>query len=208
MLPLRGDPAWIARATRSLPVPLSPVISTVRSLPCRRWIWSATRCIAALAQTKPGQQRLELPLERAGAGLRLALARLAQIESLAQHRAQRAEALAQRPAAAAASTDEHGEARAVGVAADRLELTSSARRRRVPRSAAAASARAASASQPAAASTRNLPGRQLRRRARPPARRTPRAAPSRPRARSSAGITDASTIRRTSASSPSICTPT
>ena len=33
-----GEPAWIARATRSLPVPLSPVISTVRSLPCSRWI--------------------------------------------------------------------------------------------------------------------------------------------------------------------------
>ena len=44
----------MARATRSLPVPLSPVISTVRSWPCRRWICSATRFIAALAQMKPG----------------------------------------------------------------------------------------------------------------------------------------------------------
>ena len=31
-----SEPTWMARATSSLPVPLSPVMSTVRSLPCRR----------------------------------------------------------------------------------------------------------------------------------------------------------------------------
>ena len=44
----------MARDTSSLPVPLSPVIRTVRSLPCRRWICSTTRVIAALADRNPG----------------------------------------------------------------------------------------------------------------------------------------------------------
>ena len=32
----RGEPAWMARAIRSLPVPLSPVMSTVSVCPCTR----------------------------------------------------------------------------------------------------------------------------------------------------------------------------
>ena len=43
-----------ARATSSLPVPLSPVMSTVRSFPCSRWICSTTRIIAGLAHRNPG----------------------------------------------------------------------------------------------------------------------------------------------------------
>ena len=37
-----------------MPVPLSPVMSTVRSFPCRRWICVTTRVIAALADRNPG----------------------------------------------------------------------------------------------------------------------------------------------------------
>ena len=52
---------WMASATSSLPVPLSPVTSTVRSFPWRRWICSATRCIAALAHTNPGAPTMWQP---------------------------------------------------------------------------------------------------------------------------------------------------
>ena len=34
----RGEPAWMARATSSLPVPLSPVMSTVSAVVCSRLI--------------------------------------------------------------------------------------------------------------------------------------------------------------------------
>ncbi len=41
----------MARATNSLPVPLSPVISTVRSQLAKRRIWSNTSTIAGLLPT-------------------------------------------------------------------------------------------------------------------------------------------------------------
>jgi len=44
----RGLAAWIARATTSLPVPLSPVIITVASLAATVSTISTTRRIAAL----------------------------------------------------------------------------------------------------------------------------------------------------------------
>jgi hypothetical protein len=44
LLPARGDRAWIARATTSLPVPLSPLINMVASV-------LATRSISARSRT-------------------------------------------------------------------------------------------------------------------------------------------------------------
>ena len=131
----------MARATRSLPVPLSPVMSTVRSLPCIRWIWSATRCIAALAQTKPGSSGSSCRSMTIGRGFDRPVARLAEIETLAQHRAERAEPLSCTGAEAAAALETTAKrgpstrrARALSTAmgAPDVPIERSARRRPAP----------------------------------------------------------------------------
>ena len=202
----RGDPAWIARATRSLPVPLSPVISTVRSLPCSRWIWSATRCIAALAQTNPGSSGSSDRSTTPGAGFDGTLARAAQLESLAQDGAERAEA-------AAASARANGRGR-------RDDRASAARPpsrpMRLDRPAADDGRRARARGRAASARARvGVAARPPRRRATVAERRlnvkmtaacashasSSAVAPSRA---SSAGMTAASTSRRTIAASPSM----
>ncbi|MNI71961.1 hypothetical protein D3C73_1278740 [compost metagenome] len=47
-LSARGEAAWMAWATNSLPTPVSPVINTVRSLPPTRLISSTRRLWALL----------------------------------------------------------------------------------------------------------------------------------------------------------------
>ena len=83
---LRGEPTCIARATSSLPVPLSPVTRTVRSFPCSRVIWSTTRCIAALAQRKPGSSGSRERLACSSATRSGRSLRGAQLEALAGDR--------------------------------------------------------------------------------------------------------------------------
>ena len=128
---------------------------------------------------------------RAGARLERTLARRAQLESLAQHGAQRPEPLQHRRRRTDATAETRGEARPVGVAADRFDDDQRPRRRRQSGGAAAASARAR-------VQRRSRPRDEHadRRRAaldedhRRLSRRTPRAAPSPPPCASSAGITD------------------
>src|SRR5205085_6631484 len=67
-----------------------------------------------------GEERLELPLEQAGRRFRLTVARLAQVEALPQHRADRAEALAHR-AAGRAVQEEHRGSRTRRCPADALD---------------------------------------------------------------------------------------
>ena len=188
-------------------MPLSPVTSTVRSLPCSRWIRSATRCIAGAGADEAGKQRLERSLDRARRRLGRPLARRAQLESLAQHRAQRAEALQHR-------RRERPHRRHRGHARRR------SRRGRSPRRPAAPT--------PAPPSDRDAaPRHRARRLARRSRRRRRRAtSPGRgcvkitaacashasssvvvPSLASRAGVTAASTIRRTSAASPSTGDP-
>ena len=157
---------------------------------------------------EPRQQRLELPLERAGGGFERALARAAQRSNPWRRTAQ---SVRNRCSVGAASGRDVGQHRVPRRRpASRPIGSTSIDDARAPQrcaAAAAASARALSASQPAAparGSARPASGRRGRRACASHASRSA-VAPSRA---SSAGITAASTIRRTSASSPSIWTPT
>ena len=109
----------MARATSSLPVPLSPVISTVRSLPCRRWIWSTTRCIAALAQTKPGSSGSSGRSTFDSGPPSRAFACAAELEALARHRRHHLHAPHHRMAGGPRRGHRHG-AGAVRIASDLL----------------------------------------------------------------------------------------
>ncbi len=150
-----ASPTWIARATSSLPVPLSPVISTVRSLPCSRWICSTTRAIAALAQTKPGACGSSV-------GSRDGSPAAARPRSRAAHSANPCRATAaimrrRRASAWPIGRDDASQRRAARRRRRRraVRRTTRARRRRARRlRPSRASARAASASHAAAATTR------------------------------------------------------
>ena len=114
----------MARATRSLPVPLSPVISTVRLCPCRRWIWSATRFIAALAQMNPGSSGSSGRSLRLLDGLRRPLARAAQLEALARDGREHAEPAHRRHRSAASARRSTHDARTVVIACRAASVSS------------------------------------------------------------------------------------
>ena len=67
---LRSDPAWIARATRSLPVPLSPVIEHGQVVPLQTLDLIAHALHRAARAHEPGDQRFELAFERDAAAPR------------------------------------------------------------------------------------------------------------------------------------------
>ena len=145
----------------------------------------------------------------AGGDLDRALARLTQIESLAQHRAERPEPLPRRRRRNGRGARDDRVARAVDVTAERLDAAA-------PRAPAAVSDRDAASGQRLRAvgiaarqnaSTRDCPATGWTKTTAACASQASRSAVAPSRA-SRAGITAASTIRRTSASSPSIWTPT
>ena len=66
----REEAAWIARATSSLPVPVSPRIKIVKSRLAARSIWSATRRMAGLAPMIWSFKSIELSVHpNSGEGL-------------------------------------------------------------------------------------------------------------------------------------------
>src|SRR5437879_2089684 len=62
---MRGECSWIARATSSLPVPLSPRTSTADSVGATRSMTLSTSCILALGVSRPPNGAAPAPSELA-----------------------------------------------------------------------------------------------------------------------------------------------
>ena len=111
----------MARATSSLPVPLSPVISTVRSLPCSRWICSTTRAHrGAGARGIPAAAARAIGRRRRRPSVGGSVAGRAQREALARHGGDHPHAPHDRVADRPRRGEQH-EARAVRIAAEPLD---------------------------------------------------------------------------------------